>query len=135
MALDGKGRLAMPARYRKALAELSGDQLTITRHPEGCLLIYPKPAWEQFAQRVAALPANAQWWKRLYFGAAQETALDGSGRVLVSPELRQAAGLVKDVALLGLGEYFELWDRSVYQNREPQGLQQPSSQLPADFRY
>ncbi len=56
LTLDGKGRIAMPARHREVLAALSASQLTITKHPEGSLMVFPRPAWEAFRDRIAALP-------------------------------------------------------------------------------
>ena len=49
----------MPARHRELLAAMGVNQLTVTKHPEGSLLIFPRPAWEQFRDRVAALPMDS----------------------------------------------------------------------------
>ena len=56
-------------------------------------MIFPRPEWEKFRDRIAALPMSAQWWKRIFLGNAMDVELDGTGRVLVSPELRAAAGI------------------------------------------
>jgi MraZ protein len=53
---------------------------------------------------------EAAVWKRIFLGAAQDVELDGSGRALVAPELRSAAGMTRDVMMLGMGSHFELWD-------------------------
>jgi MraZ protein len=110
LTLDGKGRIAMPARHRELLAAMGVHQLTVTKHPEGSLLIFPRPAWEQFRDRVAALPMDSSGWKRVFLGSAMDVDIDASSRVLIAPELRVAAGLVRDVMLLGMGSHFELWD-------------------------
>ena len=89
LTLDGKGRLSVPARHRERLLANAAGQLTITRHPHGCLLIFPRPEWERFAERIAALPMDAQWWKRIFLGNAMDVDIDATGRVLVSPELRE----------------------------------------------
>ncbi len=73
----------------------------------------------------------AQWWKRIFMGNAMDVELDGTGRVLVSPELRSAAGIEKDVMLLGMGNHFELWDRASYESQEAQAMQ---GEMPAAFQ-
>ena len=93
LTLDGKGRIAMPSRHREVLSAMGCNQLTITKHPEGSLMIFPRPAWENFRERVAALPMEAAGWKRIFLGNAMDVEIDGSSRVLIAPELRAAAGL------------------------------------------
>lgn len=110
LTLDDKGRLSVPARHRDVLRALAGNQLVITKHPDGCLLVFPEPNWQPFKAKVAALPMEAQRWKRIFLGGAQEVDIDKSSRVLVDPMLREYAGLERDVRLMGLGAYFELWD-------------------------
>jgi MraZ protein len=129
--LDAKGRLSVPARHRDVLLATAGGQLTLTRHPHGCLMVFPRPEWEKFRERIAALPMSAQWWKRIFLGNAMDVDMDGTGRVLVSPELRQAADLTREVMLLGMGQHFELWDKARYQAQEAEALQ---AQMPEAFQ-
>jgi MraZ protein len=135
LALDAKGRLAVPARHREVLSALAQGQLTLTKHPVGCLLVFPRPAWESFRDKVAALPLRAEGWKRIFLGNAMDVEIDASSRVLVSPELRQAAGLVKDVMLLGMGSHFELWDVQRYQAHEAAVMQQGLPESLGDFSF
>ena len=100
----------MPARHRELLAAMGVHQLTLTKHPEGSLLVFPRPAWENFRDKVAALPMDSSGWKRIFLGNAMDVDIDASSRVLIAPELRASAGLVRDVMLLGMGSHFELWD-------------------------
>ena len=60
--------------------------------------------------------------KRIFLGNAMDAEMDGAGRVLVSPELRAAAGLTKDAVLLGMGNHFELWDAASYAAQEAQAM-------------
>ena len=131
LSLDAKGRLSMPTRHRDVLAASAANQLTITKHPHGCLMIFPRPEWEKFRERIAALPMAAQWWKRIFLGNAMDVELDGTGRVLVSPELRAAAGIEKDVMLLGMGNNFELWDKATYEAKEAEAMR---SEMPDVFK-
>jgi MraZ protein len=123
LSLDAKGRLSVPTRHRDVLSATACGQLTITRHPHGCLMVFPRPEWEKFRERIAALPMSAQWWKRIFLGNAMDVEMDGTGRVLISPELRTAAGISKDTMLLGMGNHFELWDKTTYEAQEAQAMQ------------
>jgi MraZ protein len=118
IALDGKGRVTVPVRHRDVLMATAEGKLTLTKHPEGCLLVFPRPTWELFRDRLLALPMSADGWRRIFLGSAVDVELDGSSRVLVSPELRAAAGLTKDVLLMGMGHRLELWDAQRYAEHE-----------------
>ncbi len=127
--------MSVPARHRDLLQALCEGQLTITKHPEGCLMVFPRPAWEVFRDKVAALPMSAAGWKRIFLGNAMDVEIDGSARVLISPELRTAAGLNKDVMLLGMGSHFELWDAERYAAHEAEVMAQPMPQVLSDFTF
>jgi len=125
----------MPTRHRDVLGASANNQLTITRHPDGCLMIFPRPEWEKFRDSIAALPMSGHWWKRIFLGNAMDAELDGTGRVLVSPELRSAAGIEKEVMLLGMGSHFELWDKGVYEAKEAEALRGEMPQVIKDFSF
>ena len=135
LALDAKGRLTVPARHRELLAATANSQLTLTRHPSGCLLVFPRPVWEAFRERVASLPMAAEGWKRVFLGNAMDVDIDGASRVLVSPELRAAAGMSKDVTLLGMGSHLELWDSERYAAHEAAVLAQGLPEALQDFSF
>jgi MraZ protein len=135
LSLDAKGRLSMPTRHRDVLAVNASSQLTITKHPHGCLMVFPRPEWETFRERIAQLPMAAQWWKRIFLGNAMDVELDGTGRVLVSPELRAAAGIAKDVMLLGMGNHFELWDKATYEAKEAEAMRGEMPEAFQDFSF
>jgi MraZ protein len=135
LSLDAKGRLSVPTRHRDVLSATASGKLTMTKHPHGCLMIFPRLEWEKFRERIAALPAQAQWWKRIFLGNAMEVELDATGRVLVSPELRAAAGIAKDAILLGMGSHFELWDKATYNEKEAQAMQGEMPDVFKDFSF
>ena len=135
LSLDAKGRLAVPVRHRDVLQALCEGQLTLTKHPEGCLMVFPRPAWEIFRDKVAALPMSASGWKRIFLGNAQDVEIDSAARVLVAPELRAAAGLSKDVMLLGMGSHFELWDAQRYAAHEVEVMAQAMPDALQDFTF
>lgn len=135
LSLDAKGRLSVPTRHRDALMSMAEGQVTITKHPHGCLMLFPRPEWLKFRDRIAELPMSAQWWKRIFLGNAQDVDMDGTGRVLVAPELRQAVGLTKEVVLLGMGNHFELWDRATYEAQEAEAMQAEMPNVFQDFAF
>ena len=120
MSLDGKGRMIVPTRHRDALNLQSEGRLTLTRHPDGCLLMFPRPAWESLRIEIAAWPMSAKHWQRIFLGNASDVEMDAAGRVLVSPELRAATGLKQDskVMLLGMGSHFEIWEAAAHEQNE-----------------
>ncbi len=118
LTLDGKGRMTVPARHRDVLLAQCQGRVTLTKSPEGCLMLFAEPEWLEFRNRVAQLPMSAQGWKRIFLGHATETEMDATGRVLISPELREAAGLVREIDLIGMGSHFEIWDRATHKARE-----------------
>jgi MraZ protein len=139
LSLDAKGRMLIPARYRDALTvsntavsnaavlntTSNGVELTLTKHPHGCLLVFPRAEWLIQREKIAAWPMSARAWQRIFLGSAVDVVLDGTGRMLIAPELRAAAGLQKDVVLMGLGSHFELWCAQALANDEAAALAQP----------
>ena len=115
LSLDAKGRLAIPARYRGELMSFCTGRLIVTVDPSKCLLIYPQPAWEPIEQKLnnlSSFESKTRNLQRLLVGNACDVEMDAAGRILVSPPLRQFAGLSKDVVLVGQGTKFELWDET-----------------------
>jgi len=124
ITLDAKGRVAIPTRHRGALLQ-GGKPLVLTAHPDGCVLIYPREAWEPVRDRVAGFPSfdpKASWWKRLLLGFEEHLEPDGSGRILLPPALRLHAKLERDAMMVGQGHYFELWDSGVWSAKRDQAL-------------
>jgi len=135
LTLDAKGRVSIPTRHRDALVSDADGQLTLTRHPDGCLLLYPRPVWEEKRKQVAALPMAARPFQRLLLGNAQDVQMDGSGRILVAPELRRAAALTREVMMLGMGSHFELWDAQQWEEREAEDLEKILPEVLDNFSF
>ena len=136
ITLDDKGRMVIPNRYREQINELAQGKLVVTVDKDQCLLIYPLPEWEQIERKLMALPslnATARRLQRLMVGHATDLPLDGHGRVLLPPELREFARLGRHGMLIGQGNRFELWDegrwnerRDLWLNNEETGTDLPS---------
>jgi MraZ protein len=109
-SVDNKGRVAVPARFR---GELEGE-LIITRGNDRCLYLFTQEAWEPLASKLNALPtgdADARNLRRAVFSAAEPVEIDKQGRIMVPDHLRQYAGITGNVAIIGLGNYVEIWDQ------------------------
>lgn len=110
--LDAKGRMAVPARHRDALIAAGEGKLVLTTHPHRCLLLYPESAWLPIREKILAAPSfdpRSAAAKRVLVGNARDESMDGAGRLLIAPELRDYAGLEKQVWLVGMGSHFEIW--------------------------
>ena len=131
--LDAKGRMAMPMKYRERLQEMCGGQLVLTIDRDHCLLVYPLPEWEEIERKLVKLPTlnpQARRLQRLLIGHATEVELDGAGRILLPPPLREFAELDKKVILVGQGNRFELWNEGLWQERREQWLMEDEDEQP-----
>jgi len=131
ITLDDKGRMVMPTRYREQINELAQGKLVVTVDKDQCLLIYPLPEWEQKERDLMNLPsldATSRWLQRVMVGHATDLLLDGHGRVLLPPELREFAKLGRHVMLIGQGTRFELWDEVRWNERRDAWLAHPDIQ-------
>jgi MraZ protein len=115
LSMDAKGRLAIPTRHREALS----GTIVITADPSGCLLLFPVPAWQPFEARVTVLPnlnPRIKALQRMWLGYRTDTEVDGAGRILLSPELRDYAKLDRKVQMIGQGDRFEMWSEQGWQD-------------------
>lgn len=135
LTLDAKGRMTIPTRHREALAKRSGVAVTLTRHPDGCVLVYPRCVWEEKRKALAALPYQARVFQRVVLGSAVDLDIDSAGRVLVPNELRKLCGLGREVALVGLGEHFELWDSKRMAKLEKEALNGALGEAAENFNF
>jgi MraZ protein len=118
--MDDKGRLAIPSKHRDALQTQCAGHLVLTAHPHRCLLLYPQPAWDPIQAKMMSLSSfdrQSSALQRLLVGFAEDLELDGSGRLLVSPVLREFASLEKQVMLVGQGSHFELWSMEAWRTQ------------------
>ncbi|MDO8499612.1 MAG: division/cell wall cluster transcriptional repressor MraZ [bacterium] len=107
--LDEKGRLALPAKFRRDLF----DGAVVTRGFDNCLFLYTKKEWQKFAKKLAALSfsqANSRAFSRLMLAGAMEIEIDKQGRAVLPEYLRQFAGLKKIAVIAGLYSRLEIWD-------------------------
>ncbi|MFR0881217.1 MAG: division/cell wall cluster transcriptional repressor MraZ [Oscillospiraceae bacterium] len=111
--IDAKGRMSFPTKLR----DLLGMEFYVTKSiNQKCLTIYSKSEWEKLANKVAALPDSMGGLdiKRWLFSGAGELVPDKQGRVLIPSDLRDFAGLKKDVVVIGLDDKAEIWDKELW---------------------
>jgi MraZ protein len=138
--LDTKGRMAIPAKHRDALASADQTRVVLTINPrDTCLWLYPEHTWLPIAQQVAALPPlkpENRTLQRLLLGSACVLEPDGQGRIAITSELRTRAGLSKKIALVGLVNKFEVWDADIWSDLQAQNIaaaQQPDSEVSTEL--
>ena len=108
--LDAKGRLFIPARLREEL----GDVFYVTLSMEKCLSAYNAASWQDFSDKVNAMPYVKQRKMRPLFACAAKCELDAQGRILIPQNLRDFAGLTKNVTVLGCNNHAEFWDSDAW---------------------
>ncbi len=113
--LDGKGRVIIPSRLRDGL----GDSFVITRGLDQCLFVYPSSEWVRLEQKMKQLPftkKDSRAFSRLFFSGAMEVEADKQGRVLIPQNLRDYAGIEKEVVFIGVSGRVEIWSESSWKN-------------------
>jgi MraZ protein len=117
-SLDSKGRLAVPAKFRMRL----GEGAIVTRGLDGCLVIYPAPEWQEYAEKIDKLPStqeDARKFKRFVFSGATECEFDRQGRVLIPAFLREYAGLEETAIVVGQYSKVEIWGQARWEAARP----------------
>ncbi|MBU2229473.1 division/cell wall cluster transcriptional repressor MraZ [Patescibacteria group bacterium] len=108
-AVDDKGRLAIPIKFRNDLAKGA----VVTRGLDNCLFLYSKEEWEKMAEKLAKLPvskSNSRAFSRLMFAGAMDVEIDKQGRVVIPDYLRKFATISKKVVVAGLYNRIEIWN-------------------------
>jgi MraZ protein len=118
--IDDKGRLKVPANFRKVIEEKYGRDCFITSTDGRRALVYPLPVWFDYQERLARVPsasmAKAKFMERVnYFG--QVSSIDAQGRVLVPNILREVAGIKDDVVVIGNQDHLIVWNEGRIQKR------------------
>ena len=128
VSLDAKGRMAIPSRYRDRLSQAGNNELVVTISPlDRCLLLYPLFEWELIEVKLQELPEfdtlTTRRTKQMLRGYAADLEVDAQGRVLLPQKHREFANLHKQVAVLGQGNKFELWDEEAWNEQRDRWLE------------
>lgn len=115
--IDTKGRLIVPSKFRDQL----GDEFVVTKGMDGCLFVYANEDWSAFEQKLTSLPLinkEARKFARFFLAGAAQVEVDKQGRILLPSNLRDFAGLEKDVVLVGVGSRIEIWSKENWENMD-----------------
>jgi MraZ protein len=115
--LDAKGRFLLPAGLKKQLPEGENTRFVINRGFEKCLSLYPRQSWEPLFARISALndfDPSVRSFRRYFLNGATEVELDSAGRLLLPPQLKDYAGLEKDIVLASAVDKIEIWSTDNY---------------------
>ena len=116
-SLDAKGRLIMPSKLRLDI----GEKFVVTKGLDGCLFAFSQSEWLNFEEKLKALPLsdkNARNFVRFFLSGATECEIDKQGRFLIPNNLRVAAGLEKEVVIIGVGTRLEIWNKSTWEKMD-----------------
>lgn len=119
-AIDDKGRLSIPSRFREVLAKRRERVLVLAAF-DACLAAFPLKEWnllEEQIRKQGMFRKEIRDFMRVFYSAATESALDAQGRILIPPALRERAALDREVVLAGLMNRIEIWDRAAWQRLE-----------------
>ncbi|MBL7770312.1 MAG: division/cell wall cluster transcriptional repressor MraZ [Flavipsychrobacter sp.] len=114
--LDAKGRFLLPAGLKKQLPE-NAMPFVINRGFEKCLTLYPQESWEPIYAQISKLndfDPKVREFRRFFMNGATEVEPDTAGRLLLPPNLKDYAGLTKDIVLVSAVDKIEIWDSNTY---------------------
>lgn len=131
-ALDTKGRVSIPAKFRTALSPENDGTFVITRGLDTCILAYPMVEWQKVEQGLRGLSSASRVYRsfiRATVRYATPVQVDKQGRIQLTPSLREFAQLKKDVLIIGVVNKIEIWDPTVLEKLEQKSLKIDSEQF------
>ena len=117
VTLDAKGRFLLPVGFKKQLPEEGANLFVVSRGIEKCLSLYPLQSWEPIFSEISKLndfDPKVRQFRRYFLNGATMLELDSAGRLLVPQNLKDYAGLQKDITLVSAIDKIEIWDNSKY---------------------
>jgi len=117
-AIDKKGRLIIPSKYRESFKEYDIEKLYITRGLDKCLFMFTENEWKSQESKFKSIPfikSEARKFNRLYFSGAAQIECDKQGRILIPKYLKDYAGIKRDVMIIGISNRIEIWSRDAWQ--------------------
>jgi MraZ protein len=115
-SLDEKGRLNIPAKFRKALSPEANETFTICRAPNNCLRAYPQDTWDRYEDELASRPQTPETLRhsRLLRSTLTNSKLDSQGRIALTAKQCAIANIEKNITLVGHYGYIEIWNTDRY---------------------
>jgi MraZ protein len=118
-AVDDKGRINIPAKFRKDLSAKARNTFVAIRGFEKCLRLYPLDEWNRIEPEIRKLSSNDaqnRFYKRMMLDVAAEAKLDAQSRFMIPKELLEYTGIESDVLIIGQIEYIEVWNPQIYRD-------------------
>jgi transcriptional regulator MraZ len=116
-SIDHKGRISIPARFRRLLSTDASETFVILRGFESCVSLYPLDEWGRYEERLRQQsfedPLRRQY-VRLLATDLNDATLDAQGRVVIPPRLLEHARLERDATVLGVIDHIEIWDPTTF---------------------
>ncbi|MDF9866818.1 MraZ protein [Bacilli bacterium PM5-3] len=112
--IDAKGRMILPAKFRDKV----GEEIVVARGLDGCLSAYPMEKWKEIETKLSSLPTTkkqARAYARMVLSSAADLEFDKTGRINIPTHLLKIASLEKKCIVVGVGDYFEIWDENKWQ--------------------
>ena len=125
-AIDDKGRITVPAKFRGRLAA----GLVVTKGIDPCLWLYPADIWAELSKEINTLPLTdpkAREFKRQVFGGASGSVPDKQGRIILSPKLREYANIDSNAVIIGMYDYCEIWNPEDWREHQQESLLDPEA--------
>ncbi|MGH7801932.1 MAG: division/cell wall cluster transcriptional repressor MraZ [Thermodesulfobacteriota bacterium] len=119
--MTDKGRISVPAKFRDVLNDKYGEESLIITNFDRCLIVYPLQEWNEIERRAAELPQFKQEvisFLRHLIGNADDSPIDGQGRILLPQSLRNHAQIKRDVVMIGMLTKFEIWAKEIWDEEE-----------------
>jgi MraZ protein len=116
--LDSKGRFLLPAGFKRQIPEGESTRFVINRGFEKCLSLYPMQSWQPLYDRISTLndfDPKVREFRRYFLNGAIIVEPDAAGRLLIPQNLKEYAGLEKDIVLAAAVNKLEIWDKDKYQ--------------------
>ncbi len=113
--IDTKGRLIVPSKFR----DLLGDEFVVTKGADGFLVVYDNNGWKAFEETLQEMPMNRKDVRqvaRFFLAGAADVEVDKQGRILIPTDLRDYAGLEKEVVLIGMADKIEIWSKDRWED-------------------
>ncbi len=132
--MDAKGRVTLPVKFR----EMLGEGFCVTKGYDKCLSVYDRENWQRFSEKLLSYPSTnkaARFVQRVFLSGVDNPEPDKQGKILISLSHREYAGLSREVAIMGVGDHIEIWDRDEWRrynsSDESMSLEEAAEQLDA----
>jgi len=116
--IDSKGRINIPAKFRKAISPEANETFVITRGMENCIYAFPLDEWNKNEEKLRRLSANQKdirLFIRMTTSYISESQFDKQGRIAIPRFLIEFAKIEKEILIIGTLDKLEIWNPTIYE--------------------